>query len=163
MRLQVTPRSWIPLFLELFMYIVLNAATLYLFITRPFYWSDSSLVQRFMWWKIKSWSILDVDQVCIVSSNWIRNEHNYKKNRRRLVSISCRLPAIIHSYSPSIVSNVPFCIHCKRKVKRGPNSRSAAFFSDLNSYLEITVLLSKKINNGSQLKMVNYLWCLKNM
>lgn len=48
-RLNVAPRSWLALILESIIFIVLNVATLYLFVTRPFYWSDSPLVQRFMW------------------------------------------------------------------------------------------------------------------
>jgi alpha-1,2-glucosyltransferase len=48
-RLHVAPRSWVALFFEFLIYSALNAATLYLFITRPFYWADSPLVQRFMW------------------------------------------------------------------------------------------------------------------
>ncbi len=48
-RLHVPPHSWILLFLEFSMYVAVNAATIYLFITRPFYWADSDLVQRFMW------------------------------------------------------------------------------------------------------------------
>ena len=48
-RLNVAPRSWSALVLESIMFMILNAATLYLFVSRPFYWSDSPLVQRFMW------------------------------------------------------------------------------------------------------------------
>lgn len=49
LRLHISPRLWSILILELIMYAVLNAATLYLFMYRPFYWTDSPLVQRFMW------------------------------------------------------------------------------------------------------------------
>lgn len=48
-RLHIRPRSWMALFFEFSMYIAINAATIYLFITRPFYWADSPLTQRFMW------------------------------------------------------------------------------------------------------------------
>ena len=48
-RLHVPPRTVLPLLLESVMFAVINAAALYLFITRPFYWADSPLVQRFMW------------------------------------------------------------------------------------------------------------------
>lgn len=48
-RLHVVPRYWTLLILEFCMYAVVNAATLYLFATRPFYWADSTEVQRFMW------------------------------------------------------------------------------------------------------------------
>lgn len=48
-RLHVPPRTMLPLLLEFAMFVVINAAAFYLFINRPFYWSDSPLVQRFMW------------------------------------------------------------------------------------------------------------------
>jgi len=48
-RLNVPPSSWLTLILELMMCLVLNAVTLYLFVSKPFYWADSPLVQRFMW------------------------------------------------------------------------------------------------------------------
>ena len=48
-RLHIEPRSWASLFIEFIMYAVLNTATIYLFVTRPFFWPDSDLVQRFMW------------------------------------------------------------------------------------------------------------------
>lgn len=48
-RLNVPPRNALPLLLEFVMFLVINAAAFYLFITRPFYWADSPLVQRFMW------------------------------------------------------------------------------------------------------------------
>ena len=51
-RLNIAPRSWLGLVLESIMFNILNAATLYLFVSRPFYWSDSPLIQRFMWWKL---------------------------------------------------------------------------------------------------------------
>ena len=50
--------------------------------------------------------------------------------------MSCLLPEIIHSYSPSFESNVPFCRDRRRSVKRGPSSRSFTFSEDLNSYLK---------------------------
>jgi len=49
LRLHIPPRSWIALLLESVAYLSINAATLYLFLYRPFYWQDSPLVQRFMW------------------------------------------------------------------------------------------------------------------
>ncbi|KAI9558010.1 hypothetical protein GHT06_014763 [Daphnia sinensis] len=48
-RLHIPPRSWIFLFIEFSMYLAVNAATIYLFATRPFFWADSPLPQRFMW------------------------------------------------------------------------------------------------------------------
>ena len=48
-RLHIPPHSWLLLFIEFSMYVLINAATIYLFITRPFYWADSNLIQRFMW------------------------------------------------------------------------------------------------------------------
>lgn len=49
MRVHVPPRSRATLMLELIMYLAINAVTLYLFLERPFYWSDSQAIQRFMW------------------------------------------------------------------------------------------------------------------
>lgn len=48
-RLHIPPRSWISLFIEFSIYLAVNTATIYLFITRPFFWADSPLPQRFMW------------------------------------------------------------------------------------------------------------------
>lgn len=50
--------------------------------------------------------------------------HDHKKKRRLLVSIVLWL--CTHSYSPPLLSNVPFCKLNSFSVKRGPSSCSLA-------------------------------------
>ena len=49
-RLHVPAQSGAALVLEFLAFVVVNTAALYLFVARPFYWDDTPLVQRFMWW-----------------------------------------------------------------------------------------------------------------
>ncbi|XP_069694039.1 dol-P-Glc:Glc(2)Man(9)GlcNAc(2)-PP-Dol alpha-1,2-glucosyltransferase isoform X2 [Periplaneta americana] len=48
-RLHVNSRSWWQLVLEFTLFSLVNAVTVYIFITRTFYWLDSKDVQRFLW------------------------------------------------------------------------------------------------------------------
>lgn len=48
-RLNIRQRSLMYLCIELLIYILVNIATIYLFIKKPFKWSDSNDLQRFMW------------------------------------------------------------------------------------------------------------------
>ena len=60
----------------------------------------------------------------------------YRLNFLRDSSNSCLRPALIHSYSPVLESNVPFWIDLSRRVNLGPSSRSLHFSAFLNSYLQ---------------------------
>ena len=60
----------------------------------------------------------------------------YRLNFLRDSSNSCLRPALIHSYSPVLESNVPFWIDLSRRVNLGPSSRSLHFSAFLNSYLK---------------------------
>ena len=57
-----------------------------------------------------------------------------RKNFRRDVSMSCRFPWMIQSYSPKAESKVPFCKLLSLSVNLGPSSLSLHFSADLNSY-----------------------------
>ena len=48
-RLHISPQSGPALIFEFLAFISINVITIYLFLSKPFYWSDSPLVQRFMW------------------------------------------------------------------------------------------------------------------
>ncbi len=67
-----------------------------------------------------------------------KGNHHYRYHRKNLlldVSMSCLLPWMIHSYSPSFESKVPFCRDLSLRVNRGPISRSRTFSDDLKSYM----------------------------
>lgn len=49
LRLHVCLKSWWQLIGEFVLFFCINASTIYLFVTRTFYWSDSEEVQRFLW------------------------------------------------------------------------------------------------------------------
>ncbi|XP_062583842.1 putative Dol-P-Glc:Glc(2)Man(9)GlcNAc(2)-PP-Dol alpha-1,2-glucosyltransferase [Saccostrea cucullata] len=48
-RLNVKDVSWMNLLLEIIIYVLVNAFTIYMFIARPFKWADIVEPQRFMW------------------------------------------------------------------------------------------------------------------
>ncbi|XP_058046343.1 dol-P-Glc:Glc(2)Man(9)GlcNAc(2)-PP-Dol alpha-1,2-glucosyltransferase-like [Ahaetulla prasina] len=48
-RLNIPMPSLLKLFLELFIYSLVNAITFYLFLNKPFHWPNSEEIQRFMW------------------------------------------------------------------------------------------------------------------
>lgn len=48
-RLQVQSPKWWQLAAELLLFVCINAGTVYLFVTKTFYWSDSSEPQRIIW------------------------------------------------------------------------------------------------------------------
>ncbi|XP_076106317.1 dol-P-Glc:Glc(2)Man(9)GlcNAc(2)-PP-Dol alpha-1,2-glucosyltransferase-like [Mytilus galloprovincialis] len=48
-RLNIRPGSWVQLWTEAMLYIVVNFLTIYLFVNKPFKWENSSDVQRFIW------------------------------------------------------------------------------------------------------------------
>ena len=48
-RLHIPPQSRTALILEFLAFVAINLVTLYLFLYRPFYWANSSSIQRFMW------------------------------------------------------------------------------------------------------------------
>ena len=56
LRLNMKPPCTKLLVVELLMYVVINAATIFMFVKRPFYWPEVNTAQRFMWWR------------CIISS-----------------------------------------------------------------------------------------------
>lgn len=60
------------------------------------------------------------------------NLNIYKKNLLLLVSILCRLPSIIHSYCPYLLSKVPFCRDFSFSVNLGPNSFKFVLFPSLS-------------------------------
>jgi alpha-1,2-glucosyltransferase len=49
LRLHICVKTWWQLIAEFILFVCINASTIYLFITRTFYWSDSQEVQRFLW------------------------------------------------------------------------------------------------------------------
>lgn len=49
LRLHISVKTWWQLVAEFMLFVCINASTIYLFITRTFYWSDSQEVQRFLW------------------------------------------------------------------------------------------------------------------
>lgn len=49
LRLHICVKTWWQLVAEFMLFFCINASTIYLFITRTFYWSDSEEVQRFLW------------------------------------------------------------------------------------------------------------------
>ena len=49
-RLQLRPTNWLKLGLETFLFMMVNALTLYLFVMKPFKWeNEPEQTQRFMW------------------------------------------------------------------------------------------------------------------
>ena len=48
-RLHVPLPSYLSLFLEISLYSLVNCLTIFLFLYKPFYWGNSSDIQRFMW------------------------------------------------------------------------------------------------------------------
>lgn len=69
---------------------------------------------------------------------------NYKSNFLLLISIACRLPSLIHSYFPYLLSKVPFCNDLSFRVNLGPSSFSLAFFpSPSNPYLKTSSMISQ--------------------
>jgi alpha-1,2-glucosyltransferase len=49
LRLHICLKTWWQLSAEFILFFCINASTIYLFITRTFYWADSEEVQRFLW------------------------------------------------------------------------------------------------------------------
>jgi len=49
LRLHICLKTWWQLIAEFILFSCINASTIYLFITRTFYWADSEEVQRFLW------------------------------------------------------------------------------------------------------------------
>ncbi|XP_023721283.1 putative Dol-P-Glc:Glc(2)Man(9)GlcNAc(2)-PP-Dol alpha-1,2-glucosyltransferase isoform X2 [Cryptotermes secundus] len=49
LRLHICLKAWWQLIAEFILFFCINASTVYLFMTRTFYWSDSEEVQRFLW------------------------------------------------------------------------------------------------------------------
>ncbi|KAK3756138.1 hypothetical protein RRG08_038156 [Elysia crispata] len=49
LRLNMKPPCTKLLVVELLMYVVINAATIFMFVKRPFYWPEVNTAQRFMW------------------------------------------------------------------------------------------------------------------
>lgn len=49
LRLHIRLKTWWQLVAEFILFVCINASTIYLFITRTFYWPDSQEVQRFLW------------------------------------------------------------------------------------------------------------------
>ncbi|CAL4058925.1 unnamed protein product [Meganyctiphanes norvegica] len=49
LRLQAVSRNWLQLWTETLYFLLINAVTLYIFVSKTFYWEDASEPQRIMW------------------------------------------------------------------------------------------------------------------
>jgi len=49
LRLQVVSHNWLQLWTETLYFLLINAITLYIFVSKTFYWEDTSEPQRIMW------------------------------------------------------------------------------------------------------------------